>query len=143
MNHEPHDYWAAPKAEPVDPVFLAPMTRPSAVTCFNVYAVLMALLYFGLAALMVVAFLLSRNDPDMSNDERFDMQIVGVVFAVIGVPLGVVFAAAPFLPRRPWVWVYDLVLIILGLTSCITWPLTIPLLIYWLKAETKWWFGQV
>lgn len=71
------------------------------------------------------------------------MQIVGVVFAVIGVPLGVVFAAAPFLPRRPWVWVYDLVLIILGLTSCITWPLTIPLLIYWLKAETKWWFGQV
>lgn len=44
------------------------MTRPSAVTCFNVYAVLMALLYLGLAALMVVAFLLSRNDPGMSDE---------------------------------------------------------------------------
>ncbi|MGB7159266.1 MAG: hypothetical protein WBD40_14450 [Tepidisphaeraceae bacterium] len=60
----------------------------------------------------------------------------------MGVPLAAVFGVAPFLPRRPWVWIYDLVLICLGLTSICCMPATIPLLIFWLKPEAKAWFGK-
>ena len=63
---------------------------------------------------------------------------VMTVFGLAGV-----FGAAPFLPRRPWVWIYDLVLICLGLTSVCCLPATIPLLVYWLKPEAKSWFGRV
>jgi len=54
----------------------------------------------------------------------------------------IAFGMAPFLPRRPGVWVYDVVLIALGLTSACLWPITIPLLIFWIKPENKLWFGR-
>ena len=46
-----------------------------------------------------------------------------------------------FLPRRSWGLSLGLVLIGLGMASCITWPATIPLLIGWLKPGMKARFG--
>jgi hypothetical protein len=52
-------------------------------------------------------------------------------------------SAAPFLlPARPWVWIYDLVVICLGMTSACFLPATIPLLIFWIKPEVKAYFGR-
>jgi hypothetical protein len=41
------------------------------------------------------------------------------------------------------VWVYDIVLICLGMTSVCCMPVTIPLLIFWIKPDAKAWFGRV
>ena len=41
-------------------------------------------------------------------------------------------AAAIFLPPRPWVWIYDLVLIAIGFMSCCILPFSVALLIFWL-----------
>lgn len=42
----------------------------------------------------------------------------------------------------PWLWTYDLVIICLGMTSTCILPASIPLLIFWLKPETKRYFGK-
>jgi hypothetical protein len=43
---------------------------------------------------------------------------------------------------QPWLWTYDLVIICLGMTSACFLPACIPLLIFWLKPETKHYFGR-
>lgn len=118
--------------------------RPSAVTWFNVYCILMALLYAIVS--VVCAFILSS--PEIFEVRGGDLdpvaaKIQAIVMLVVSVPLMMLFAAAPALPRRPWVWVYDIVLICLGMTSVCCMPATIPLLIFWIKPDAKAWFGRV
>jgi hypothetical protein len=119
-------YGQEPRVPPVWPWFIT-------------YCVLMALMYLLLAAAGV--FLLTAA-PAGRNRDPVEMQIQGVIFTVMGLPLFAAFAAGPFLPKRPWVWIYNMVLICLGLTSMCCLPATIPLLIFWLKPETKLWFGR-
>lgn len=112
---------------------------PPVVTWFKVYAIFMAVVYagvcvLGLAMLTMPGFLGSaHSDPGLL--------ISGGVYAVLGLAFGIPFALAPFF-RQSWAWVYDLVLICVGMTSCACWPATIPLLIYWLKPEVKQHFGR-
>jgi hypothetical protein len=120
----------------------AQVERPAVWPWFVAYAILMAVVYllvgiFGATILMVgpEQFQTARNDADV-------IAVQGIVFVIIGPLLLVPFAIAPFLPRRPGAWVFDLVLICLGMTSCACLPITIPLLIFWLKPETKAWFGR-
>ena len=120
----------------------AQVERPPVLPWFVAYAIFMALLYllvgvFGAMILIVgpEQFETPRRDADM-------IAVQGIVFVFIGPLLFIPFALAPFLGRKPWVWVYDLVLICLGMTSCACLPATIPLLIFWLKPETKAWFGR-
>ena len=101
---------------------------------FVVYCAAMVALYVLLAALG--AFLLAY-DFDVTSEEQTELRIQGAALLVTGVGLTVVFAIGLFLPRRSWGWAYGLVLLILGMTSCCTWPATIPLLIQWLKPEMK------
>lgn len=116
--------------------------KPRVITWFATYAVLMALIYlFALG--LGLAFIIW---PDQWVTEQHEtprvVRFQGVAIAVIAVPLLAAFAAAPMLPRRRWVWVYDLVMICVGLTSCCFWPISIPLLIHWIKPEAKSWFGR-
>lgn len=98
----------------------------------------MALLYL-LLLVMGVVFLFIEPDQNMSELEAKTMSAVFIVFGLV---LGVPFAAAPFLPRQSWVWVFGLVLICIGLTSTCCLPVCIPLLILWLKPEMKAFYGR-
>ena len=115
-----------------------PESRPGVITWFTAYCVLMALMYGLLAVLGIVMLVVSSTN----QSDRIVALVQGVLFVGLGIALAGVFGAAPFLPRRPWVWVYDLILICLGLTGVCCLPATIPLLVYWLKPEAKWWFGR-
>lgn len=64
------------------------------------------------------------------------------VLAVGGLSFGGFYAIAAMIPRRPWRWTVGLVAICLGLTGC-TAPFAIPLLIFWVKPETKAAFGRI
>ena len=68
--------------------------------------------------------------------------ILGGIMAGLCFAFGVPFAIAPFLPRRSWVWIYDVVLICFGMTSICSMPAAIPLLIFWFKPETQAYFGR-
>lgn len=104
------------------------------------YCVFMALMY--LFTIVIGFFFMFTNPSDLDVNE-VNPKVMGVIFITIGVFLFATFAAGPFLPRETWAWIYGLVLICFGLTSVCCLPATIPLLIYWLKPETKEYFGRV
>lgn len=109
---------------------------------YRVYAGFMGGLYLlvmlGGIALAVFAPSLEGGGGEMPEMPRF----MGVMYAVIGLPFAAAYLAAFFIPRVPWAWIYHLVLICVGLTSVCCMPATIPLLIFWLKPETKVFFGR-
>ena len=111
---------------------------PSVYTWFVVYCILMALLYLAMAGMGIV-FMFAEADTEMSEAEA---TVMGVVFVVMGLVFAGPYAAAPFLPRKSWVWVFGLVLICIGLTSACCLPVCIPLLIFWLKPEMKDFYGR-
>jgi len=112
---------------------------PAVVTWFKVYAAAMAVLYLFVIALGGL-FLIN---PEWLDEESFEARMMGVICIGMGIPLAAIFAAALFLPRRPWVWIYDLVLIAIGFMSCCILPFSVALLIFWLKPEVKAYFNPV
>ena len=113
--------------------------KPPVMTWFTAYCVFMALLYLFCFVLGIVFVTVQPAQRDMSPGEA---QVMGIVFIVMGLALAIPFAIGPFLPRKPGAWVFGLVLICIGLTSICCLPATIPLLIHWIKPETKMYFGR-
>jgi hypothetical protein len=122
------------------PVYLPPpLPRPGVVVWFKVYAAVMCAIYLAVAAASLIFFLV---DPVELEMERGAAMLVGAIMLVMGLGLFGAFVLPFFLPARPWVWVYDLVMICLGLTSACLIPFCIPLLIFWIKPATQRYFGK-
>lgn len=109
---------------------------PSVVSGLLAYALFMEL-NFSLNGLMaMVVFVGKLDDPQASIEEDLTRLFrTAVVFAIHLVPL---------VGRRvPWAWWYNLFLICLSfLVSCLMWPISIAMLIYWLQPETKAFYGK-
>jgi len=105
---------------------------------FKVYCGFLCLLYLATAAFSLFFFLDNPADRETLGAARF----MGAVLLVVGL----VFFGACLVPLvlrpRPWLWVYDLVIICLGMTSACILPASVPLLIFWLKPEVKSYFGK-
>jgi drug/metabolite transporter (DMT)-like permease len=76
-----------------------------------------------------------------SEHESFESKLMGWAFFVVGAILFVPYAVAPFLPHKPWNWVFGLVLLGISMTGTLCLPMAIPILIFWLDQETKQFFG--
>lgn len=101
---------------------------------FKVYAGVMTAIYaclFGAGIFLLVA------DLGGTASEVTGQRVNGVFATIIGLACLVLYGIGLFLPRRPWAWVYGVVLIGIGLTSCCILPAALPLLIFWLKPEMK------
>lgn len=104
---------------------------------YRAYCAAMAVLYFAWFA----GGLLALGHPDaIDHAGPVELVILGLTFTVFGL-LGA-YAAAPFLRRTPRTWVFHLVLICIGMTSACCLPVCIPLLVFWIKPETKEFFGR-
>jgi hypothetical protein len=101
------------------------------------YCAAMAFMYL-VVVIMGVVFLALPAGSDMNPQEAW---FIGLVCIGLGTLCLVPYAAAPFLPRRRWAWVVGVVLIGIGMTSMCCLPAAIPLLIFWLKPESKAFFG--
>lgn len=113
---------------------------PPVIFWFKAYSVAMALLYLLVIGLGIFFFFLGTiDDQEIDTVEMF---IMGTIMVGLGLVLLGVYVAAIFLPRKPWVWIYDIVMIAIGLTSCLTMAAAIPLLIYWIKPEVQQYFGR-
>ena len=113
--------------------------QPAVVTWYKVYCVLMALLYLFVVVAGVFLIIAAPADREMSAEEA---RLVGGIMLFMGIALAIPFLIGAFLPRKSWAWVFGLVLICIGLTSVCCMPVTIPLLINWIKPETKFYFGR-
>ena len=115
-------------------------TQPPVVFWFKVYAGIMTAIY---AVCMLAGPILIWIGTQAKEEEREEFFLEGTWLFIVGLPLAIANALPFSLPRRRWVWIYDLVLICLGLTSCCFLPATVPLLIYWINPKTKTWFNRV
>ena len=110
---------------------------PPVLTWYRAYAGLMAGVYAVAAGVMVVA---PMFEP--AREGNLPVWVMPLIGGCVSLPFLGVYLAAPFLPHKRWVWVYHLVLICIGLSSLCCIPVCIPLLIHWLKPETKRYFGR-
>jgi hypothetical protein len=106
---------------------------------YRIYTGVMAALYVAVAGLGIMLMLLP---PETAHRSEPQMLIMGGIYAVIGTIFFVVNLIATLLPPKPYNWIVGIVMIALGMTSCCLWPAVIPLLIYWVKPETKAFFGR-
>ena len=108
---------------------------PQALLWLKIYSVFMGFIYLAVVALFAsLVFFLDSGEVDPID--LFTFFIVGVMCLVFGAA----HFAAVLIDRQKWGFPAGLAVICIGLTSCATWPITIPLLVYWLKPETKAWF---
>ena len=125
---------------PITPRLHSPperLTRPPVIRWFQAYcAVLCA------ACVAVVAFVVKHTPdrPALPGDWMWTVWTHLLQFLPASLAVA---SLAPFvLPRRPWVWVYDMVIICVGMPTGWLLPFSVPLLVFWLKPEVKAWFDQ-
>ena len=106
---------------------------------YRMYCGSLALLYVLVAAFGGFMAFLRPDTREYSSEETM---IMGIIYALIGAVFFVVFLVALLLPAKPYNWVVGIVMIGIGMTSCCLWPAVIPLLIYWIKPETRSFFGR-
>ncbi len=126
---------------PAQPVFHPDVALQDKVwTWYIVFCGVMSALYI-LCALAGVGLLVFA--PVAPSRERFEATIHGVALVIVGPLFLIPFAAAPFLGKKPWTWYYGLGLLAFASTGgCCLWPITIPLIIQWLKPDIKAMFGK-
>lgn len=106
---------------------------------YRVYCAVLAFLYLLVIALGI--FLLVFQPPTRQYEPE-EMMIAAIAYIVIGAIFFLVFAVALFLPPKPYNWIVGIVMMAIGLTSCCFVPFVVPLLVFWLKPETKAFFGR-
>lgn len=123
------------------------MPTPGVVKWYRFYAAFLTAVYFILfAACMVGLYFGLRASPGFWREA--DMPpFLGyaylVLFGLMSLVLGGGFLASFFIPRKSWAWTYHIVLICLGLSSACFIPICVPLLVFWLRPETKAYFGKL
>ncbi|QQS40557.1 MAG: hypothetical protein IPM63_14470 [Acidobacteriota bacterium] len=106
---------------------------------YRVYCGGMFALY---GTLVVMAIWLVFAGTNLQMDDPEGAVAAGVIYGGIGAIFAVVYGVALLLPRKPFNWIVGIVMIAIGLTSCCFLPATVPLIIFWLKPETKAYFGR-
>jgi hypothetical protein len=119
-----------------------PKPTPGVVTWYRVYAAFMVFLYILVAFGGVAMVMFSEMLASGGEEPREMFLIQGIVFAVLGIPLAVMYIVGVFMPAKSWAWVYGIILIGFGMTSCCFIPACVPLLIFWIKPETQAYFGR-
>jgi len=126
----------------------ASVITPKVVKWFRLYAGSLTFIYFISAALFLVMYFIGLRfaglevNPlrEVAGGWLFKLYWFGLTFMFA--VSGSAFAATFFLPRKPWAWVYDMILICYGIAIATCIPVAIPLLIYWIKPETRSYFGR-
>jgi hypothetical protein len=138
---DPPSYGSAPYNAPPPAWSGSP---PPVWTWFRVYAGAMTLMYVVLLGVGVFMLLAGSTVAESSRnpEDAFMIPILGGVYAGLGLVFAVAYAVGLLMPRKPWAWIYGIVLIAIGMTSACCIPATIPLLIFWIKPEAKAFFGR-
>jgi hypothetical protein len=118
----------------------SPVVAPPAVKWYKAYCIASALLFlvYGVLGVFIILapnYTLPGHQKDMPPASQ------GIMYAILGFTMMIPFIVALFLPRKPWVWIYGIVTMVLGVFGCCCFPASIALLIFWLKPEVKEYYG--
>lgn len=106
---------------------------------YRIYCGVMVGLYYLIAATGTALAIIQPVSP---GQPQYESLVVGIIYTILGVVFGTMYLIALFLPRRPFNWIVGIVAIALGMTSCCFLPALVPLLIFWVKPETKAYFNR-
>lgn len=106
---------------------------------YRVFCAAMVIMNLGIAVLGAFPLIAGII---INDKESLEMIVAGSLYMVLGVIVAIPYAIGFFAPRKPWHWVYGIVLMAVSMMSCACWGASIPLLIYWIKPEGKWMFGR-
>ena len=109
--------------------------KPEVIGWYKLFCIFMAIVYLLLIPLGV--FLVSQDYDDQ------EILVNGIILIMLGPPFSIAFGLGAFWDNKPWHWIYGLALIAISLSSCCCFPISIPLILYWLKPETKAYFERV
>jgi hypothetical protein len=112
---------------------------PGVILWFKLYSGFLSFIYLLCVG---VSFIFLLVDPGELEMDPVAAKLAGAGLLLLGLVLFVACLLPLFLPRKPWLWIYDLVIICFGFTGICFWPACIPLMIFWLKPETKEYFGK-
>jgi hypothetical protein len=116
---------------------------PEGVYYYRIFGGVLAALCFVLVAGGVRSFLgpiLASGGPSGTAPSTSDI-FGGVFLAAVGVVLLIPCFLSLLGGRRPWVHQLGTMLIALSMITMCCLPLSIPMLMVWLKPETKRWYG--
>ncbi len=134
---------------PIIPAGMPPGTEyasderaPEGLVYFRIYAALFAvvnavLLVLGVA-LIASPFLLTKG---AARGADVGLWTAGLLYGGMGLVFLVPTVIALFAPRKPWAHTLGTVVIALGMFNGCCIPILIPVLIVWMKPETKRWVG--
>ena len=106
---------------------------------YRVYCGVLAGLYMLVA---VMGAWLAFARPAIEGQSAAETLILGAVYGLMGAVFFLAHLIAALLPPKPYNWIVGIVFLAIGMTSCCLWPAVIPLLIYWVKPETREFFGR-
>lgn len=106
---------------------------------YRVYCGVMLGLYFLVS--MAGIFLMVAQPPTTEYKPE-EMMIMGIIYGLLGAVFFIIYLVALVLPPKPYNWIVGIVMIAIGMTTCCFWPAVIPLLIFWIKPETKTFLGR-
>ena len=107
--------------------------EPQVILYFRIYSGLVSFSSLCVALFCVYQMVLKR-----AQEEDVVMLLVLSGMSTLGLFSHLLGVLAP---RRPWMHVVGVLILGLGLlSSCLSWVVNLPLLIYWLKPEVKRWF---
>jgi hypothetical protein len=117
---------------------------PDGVLYFRIYGAIFALFY-GMFVVagggMFVAPLFVDRGVSGGAGAEVGFYLAGLLYGGVGLLFAVPTIVALFGGRRPWVHTLGTVVIALGMINFCCLPVLIPLLIVWMKPETRRWFG--
>src|SRR5689334_14826461 len=142
MNPGQGPYFIPQGAPPGTPLLMEEERPPEAVYYFRIYGLVMILSllgFFGAGLWMMLEPMMKGTGSPVSTGEW----VFGLILAVIAGIFIVPHAIVMFAGRAKWVYTLGVVLIGMSMlwNSCCL-PITIPLLIVWMKPETKKWYGM-
>jgi len=122
---------------------LVDASPPPVVRWYRRYCAVVASAY-AFASLASGGIFQGRTRLAEATDQAPSVFIVfAVLWALVMLFLALVHVAALLTPRAPYAWKVHAVIIGLGMTTLVLWPISMPLLYFWLKRETRVWFGDL
>ncbi len=129
-----------PSAMPPGVEYMHDERTPEGVYYFRIYGAItglgyLAMVIFGFVMMFAPAMSASFSPGDMGA------VVMGLIYGGLGTLFFIPTVVVLFGSRKPWVHTLGTVLIALGMTQICCIPILIPLLITWMKPETKHWYG--
>ena len=114
---------------------------PRVIFWYRIYCSFMGVFWGLLVFLFLFLRSLSDLEQNMSSSDFTEFQITSVIMIFVGIPFALLYFFCAFMTHRGWHWILGFVSIGLGMSGCCL-PVCIPLLIFWIKPETKSWLNR-